>query len=193
MTGREAEWARAWLLRDVDLLPGAFARYLVMIGESSVWGSEDPSPFTPIDPNDSRLDEERQLLLDAILADVSGHDCAASAVLYGGYSSSARRLEIPFSPPLELTPLQAPRLLFFLAGGRLGELVPTDLAPRLGGFAEVSGLWPNDRAWCVASPPDLSATIIGCDDELALRLLGTPALDAREWVLPDGLLVPRWD
>ncbi|HJW74072.1 MAG TPA: hypothetical protein VJ787_00170, partial [Thermoleophilia bacterium] len=66
---------------------------------------------------------------------------------------------------------------------RVGSI---DLVPTIGRQGSVGALpaqpptiiWPRDRAWFVASDPDLDATYVGGTDALIESLLGCPDLDA---------------
>jgi len=48
-------------------------------------------------------------------------------------------------------------------------------------------VWPDDRAWCVATETDFDSTLVGCSEECAEALVADERLEALQ-VPPDGRL-----
>jgi hypothetical protein len=82
---------------------------------------------------------------------------------------AAPRLELPGRTYLLLAgPLDATRALTEHAGGG----VPGTRSPQL--------IWPEDRAWCVATEIDLDSTVVGGTRALVDAVLADPTLEAWE-------------
>jgi hypothetical protein len=102
---------------------------------------------------------------------LDSEDCGEMAkVLPTGSSQElyVRMAEIP------LIGTETP-LLYELSFAGLNQLIESERNPL---FPEY--WWPQDRSWCVCSDYDLSFTLIGCDGEVADKLMRSQILECLE-------------
>jgi hypothetical protein len=182
----QLRWFRSWVeLCDaeppptdnaVHYLPPGFARVLVVRhpGTEVVAENRDGTPFRGDPSTEGHPSAEQKRRLEQLLMATSGEGAAATLA---GYDP------VPDDPePLlaEATRVRT-HIDYLLVGGVLAELTYTPWEARWPYERPVSVLWPNDRRWWLHSDPDSSFTVVGCDDELAERLLAEPVLRAVEW------------
>ncbi|MDO8121310.1 hypothetical protein Q6346_08290 [Isoptericola sp. b490] len=160
--------AAAWVLRRVrrtqgrattvdQVVPDGFARYAVLPGEAE-------GTLTP---------EELAVLCDAL----AGHTATpGDCVLALPTTWPAGAEAAPAGEELSL----AGRSVVLVAAA-LDDVVSLSYDDRPGRWWAQSPvvLWPQDRAWCVATPPRQRVTVVGGSVALVEDLVASSGLDAR--------------
>ena len=179
-------WFNNWAGRDEDstgltLLPRRYPREVALLHPGTGPADDHFLPFKAPDATDAPLSDEQVAALEEILLTSFPGNLACCLALYGGYID-LDDLDGPQGFPHPHARWVIARLPYALFGAPLDETLFSSVEDRWGVWphVELSFLWAADRSWFIASAPDLAFTVIGCEDQLAERLLATPALRPHE-------------
>jgi hypothetical protein len=143
-------------------------QFVGLTGMLSEDGVGQPSVFDH-PPESGSLPEELALPLATVLAhNTSTADRCWFAVWegWGGLPDEALRAPTFSVPGREYYLLTGP--VDALAGGAYDFL----------GLQSPNLVWPEDRAWCLATEVDLDTTYLGCDDACSAEVVSLPELEA---------------
>ncbi len=183
----QLDWFRGWTARasaagprEVITLyvPEQFGRVVVVRHPGTVVVEVGPGhvPFRGHPGEEGEPAPFQKWPLERLLVEVSGASAPATLASYDPRPDQPGRLQA------EATRVPDPNHIdYLLVGGMLAELTYTAWEARFDEEQPLTVLWPNDRRWWLHSDPDSSFTVVGCDDDVAERLLAEPVLLPVEW------------
>lgn len=183
MDSRWVRGAQSWIARATMERFGRLYPARVAILHPGTHPVDDRDlPFSAGNPNDERMsDQQVSLLSQLLLATPGGPQTPVAAALYAGF---LREDELPRErdgSQWEPAWMDVYYLRFAVVQGTLGELIPESTLERWGPLIELSYLWAEDGSWGLTSPPDLAFSQLGGSEELIVRALATPGLNAAPW------------
>jgi|GEM_PF-6033563 len=187
----QRDWFAHWHETKWDggspmFLPQKYPREIAVLHPGAVPIS-DPAlivPFKIPDNSDDYLQNpwEQAEVLDLILLDTFDPETSCTLGVYGGYLNPGtdRGVSMGFIEPDATWVFSNVGYVLFAAP--LKEALSSAVQDRWRevGFVFLSHIWPDDHSWFLVVNPDFDFTVIGCDDELAEKLLAQPELNARE-------------
>ncbi|GAA2636102.1 hypothetical protein SMC26_39155 [Actinomadura fulvescens] len=198
-------WFAAWVAASAEQadgppLPAAYERTIAVLHPGAEPATSGlTAPFHGPSSAEGHPSDTQKTVLDRILLTTTGPGAPACLASYDADPGSGTELLItstgpgPASPPDNAVSADSPgdsslddlaerasgHIAYLLVAGPLQDLVYTAWEARWDYEQPVTMLWPADRTWCLSSDPDLSYTVVGCDETLAARLLAEPILRAR--------------
>lgn len=178
----EQHFFGAWLARDEGFLPQSFPYVVAILHPGTVEVSGGDIPYLAPNPNDDDLDNEQAAVLDQIIASTVHPGAICNVAFYGGFMNAQEEAGL-MDAGLDRV---SGRLKYFLGATTVAHAGILSFRERFKLLLEPSHIWPDNRDWFVASEPDLAFTVVGCQQELAQRMLDAPGLDSRLWQEPNA-------
>ncbi|MBC9944765.1 hypothetical protein ICL81_09615 [Leucobacter sp. cx-328] len=176
----EREFFAAWIARDEGFLPQEFPYAVAILHPGTVEVPGGDIPYLAPNPHDDDLDDEQAAVLDQIIGSSAPEESTCNVAFYGGFMEEEEEAGL-IDAGLDRV---SGRLKYLLGATLLAKAGVLVLRESLDLLLEPSYIWPDSREWFVASAPDLAFTVVGCQQELAQRLLDAPGLDSRLWQGP---------
>lgn len=184
---QQCEWLTAWIRTGKGFLPSDYPRTIALLHPGTTETNDPEMPFRGSDAADENLSEEQAAILDQVLLGAFGPETQCNFGRYGGYLDASHQKELL---EMGLTRV-ADRLIYYFGADKLSGCLFVQAAEDAFGFLAQSFLWADDRSWFISSEPDLAFTVIGCDDNLADRLLAEAKLGSRECSILPTAGLPR--
>ena len=173
----ERHFFGAWLARDEGFLPRPFPYAVAILhpGTVEVFGGD--IPYLAPNSDDDDIDDDQAATLHQIIAASVPSETICNVAFYGGFMCAEEEVRL-MEAGLDRV---SGRLKYFLGATTVAHAGILSFRDRFNLLLEPSHIWPDGRDWFVASEPDLAFTVVGCQQELAQRLLNAPGLDSRLW------------
>ena len=171
----EQHFFGAWLARDDGFLPQQFPFAVATLHPGTVEVPGGDIPYLAPNSNDDDIDDEQAAVLDQIIAISVPSGTICNVAFYGGFMSAEEESGL-LEAGLDRV---SGRLKYFLGATTVAHAGILSFRESFDLLLEPSHIWPDSRDWFVASEPDLAFTVVGCQQELAQRLLDAPGLDSR--------------